>query len=78
MQFVGWSIVVVVTAVIAINAFLMLVSPKAWFRLPGWMLAKGTLTEKKYGQGWGAIQVRLTGAMTLSLIVWALYDALRR
>ena len=36
-----------VAAVIAINRDFMLVSPRAWFRLPTWIFAKGTLTEKK-------------------------------
>jgi hypothetical protein len=78
MHVLGWSIVLIVGALIAVNASVMLASPKAWFRLPGWMLLKGTLTDKKYGQGWGATQVRLTGAIMLSVIMWVLYDALIR
>ena len=78
MQVLGLSIAAVVGAVVVINAFFMLVSPKAWFRLPGWILAKGTLTEKRFASGWGAIEVRLTGAIMLGTIGWVLYHSLTK
>ncbi len=78
MQVLGLSIAAVVGAVVVINAFFMLVSPKAWFRLPGWILAKGTLTEKRFASGWGAIEVRLTGAIMLGTILWVLYHSLTK
>ena len=61
-----------------VNALFMLASPKAWFRLPHWIRAQGTLTEEKYGSGWGAITVRLGGAVMLTVIGWVLYDSLTR
>ena len=76
MQALGLVIVVVVGAVLAINASFMIVSPKVWFQLPSWILAKGTLTEKKYASGWGAVQVRITGAMMLGTIGFVLYHSL--
>jgi len=76
MQALGWGIVGLVGAVLAINASFMIVSPKAWFRLPSWILAKGTLTEKRYASGWGAVQVRITGAMMLGAIGFVLYHSL--
>jgi hypothetical protein len=60
------------------NAIFMLVSPRAWYRLPWWFRASGGLTEEKYGSGWGAIQVRLLGAIFLVVIVWVLYDGMSR
>ena len=78
MQVLGLCIAVVVAAVITVNASFMLVSPKAWFRLPSWILAKGTLSEKRYAQGWGAIEIRLTGALMLGVIVWVLHHALTK
>lgn len=71
----GWIILGVVVALIAINASVMLISPRAWFRLPNWLRAQGTLTEEKYGSGWGAMQLRLGGAVILMLIVWIILDA---
>jgi hypothetical protein len=76
MHLLAWTGVIVLVAFIGINAGFMMISPKAWFRLPSWMLAKGTLTEKRYTSGWGAIEVRITGALTLGLIAWVVYDAL--
>jgi hypothetical protein len=76
MRALGLSIVVRVVAAIAVNAFYMLLSPKAWFRLPDWILAKGTLTEKRFASGWGAMEVRLAGAAMLAVIAWVLYDSL--
>ena len=72
----GWSIVAVVGAIMFVNALFMLASPKAWFRLPHWVRAQGSLTEGKYGSGWGGIQVRLAGAVMLAVIGWVLYDSL--
>jgi len=69
---------VVVGLVMAVNAAFMLASPHAWFRLPGWLRAQGSLIEDKYRSGWGAIQVRLTGAVVLAAIAWVLYDMLLR
>jgi hypothetical protein len=74
----GWGIVVVVGAVMFMNALFMLASPRAWFRLPGWIRAQGTLTEQKYASGWGSVTVRLTGAVMLAVIGWVLYDSLIR
>jgi hypothetical protein len=74
----GWIIVAVVGGVMFVNALYMLACPKAWFRLPHWIRAQGTLTEEKYGAGWGAITVRVTGALMLALIAWVLYDVLIR
>ena len=56
MRVLGLGIAAIVGAVVAINAFFMLVSPQAWFRLPSWILAKGTLTEKRFASGWGAVE----------------------
>jgi hypothetical protein len=74
----GWVLIVFIVGIIAINAAFMLISPRAWFRLPGWIRSAGSLTEKKFGSGWGAIEVRITGALGLGAILWVLYDALLR
>jgi hypothetical protein len=51
--------------VLVLNAAFMLVSPRAWFGLPAWIRLKGSLTKGAYGSGWGALQVRLLGAIVL-------------
>jgi hypothetical protein len=74
----GWSMVVTVGAVMLVNALLMLASPRAWFRLPSWIRAQGTLTEQKYSTGWRGVTVRLAGGVMLAVIGWVLYDLLTR
>jgi hypothetical protein len=58
-----------------INALFMLVSPRAWFRLPKWFTVYGTLTEEKHSRGRGAIEVRILGAMFLGGFAWVIYGA---
>src|SRR5262249_52783226 len=72
----GMSIIVVLGAVVFLNALFMLVSPKAWFRLSRWIGAHGTLTEREYSSGWRSVTVRLGGAATIVVIGWVLYDSL--
>jgi len=43
---VGWAILALIVSIIAFNSLFMLISPRAWFQLPGWIRAQGTLTEK--------------------------------
>ena len=74
----GWSLIVVLGTVMFVNALFMLVSPRAWFRLPSWIGVRGTLTEEKYASGWGGIQVRSVGAISLGFIAWVLYHSLIR
>jgi hypothetical protein len=56
----------------------MLASPRSWFRLPTSLRAQGSLIEDKYANGWGAIQIRMTGALILAAIAWVLYDMFLR
>lgn len=66
------TIVVLTILVVGINAVYMLVSPKAWFRLPTWIRKQGTLTREDSTHGWGAVNVRIAGAVILAGIVWIL------
>jgi hypothetical protein len=61
-----------------VNGSVMLWSPKAWFELPSWIRATGTLRRTKYSTGWGALQVRILGAIFLGAITWMIYEALLR
>ena len=76
-QVFGWIVVVLVVSLMIINASVMLVSPRAWFKMPGWLRAQGALTENKYGSGWGALQLRIGGALILLSIGWVTYELLR-
>jgi hypothetical protein len=78
LKWAGVCIAVVVGLIVTINAAVMLASPRSWFRLPGWLTAQGSLTENKYSNGWGAVQVRVTGGLALIAIAWVLYDMLLR
>jgi len=75
---IGVIVAVTVPTIMAINAVFMVASPRVWFRLPGWIKAQGSLTADKYSSGWGAIQVRITGALILGAIGWVLYDMFLR
>ena len=78
MQILGWLTVAAVGLVLVVNGLFMVLSPRAWFRLPSWIPGRGSLTEKRYGSGFGAIQVRIVGALFLGVIVRVLYDSLVR
>jgi hypothetical protein len=62
-----------------INGLFMLVSPRAYFKLPSWLAPRGGyITEKKYGSGWRAVKLRICGAAFLGTIAWVVYDAFLR
>jgi hypothetical protein len=68
----------IVGLLVTINAAYMVISPRAWFRLPDFLRLNGSLSEKKYAEGLGADAVRLLGAIFLTGIGWVLYDLLFR
>jgi len=74
MQNVARVAAVVVALIMTINAAYMLISPRAWFGLPTWIRAKGVLTEDRYSEGWGALQLRIIGAVILLFIIGISYD----
>jgi hypothetical protein len=70
----GWLTVAFVGLSFFINGCFMLISPKAWFRLPCWVAARGPLTEAKYGRGPASMQIRLLGAIFIAFPVLCLMD----
>jgi len=72
----GWACAVLFAVLMAVNAGFMLISPRAWFQLPAWLAATGTLTKERYSTGWGAVQVRVTGGVILATLVWTIFDLL--
>lgn len=73
----GWTMFALVVIVMTINASFMVASPRAWFRLPGWLRAQGTLTEDKYSAGSGAVQLRIAGVLILASLAWVGYELLK-
>ena len=69
---IGWIIVGLVSASLAVNATYMMISPRAWFRLPSWIRATGTLRERESVTGWGAVMVRLAGVLILGGLGWVI------
>lgn len=73
------AVAAVTVAIMLFNASLMLMSPRRWFALPGWLALHGTLGTRRsqYASGWGALQVRLLGGIIVATIIWVGYDLLR-
>jgi hypothetical protein len=78
MLILGWILLFVLGAILTINAAVMLVSPRTWFKLPTWIRAQGTISERKNSRGFGALELRLLGALMLAAIVWVIYDSLKK
>jgi hypothetical protein len=66
-----------VVLMVLVNSFYMIFSPASWFALPSWLRLQGVLTIERYGKGWGAIQIRVLGAIILATICWVGFDMLR-
>ncbi len=66
----------IAVVVCGINAAFMLASPRAWFRLPGWLKAQGSLSEERYRHGLGALEIRFVGAVILAALAWGGYEIL--
>jgi hypothetical protein len=65
-----WVAFAVTATIMLINAFYMLISPKAWFVLPKWLGLQGVLKPEQYGNRWGALQVRVLGAIIIVTAAW--------
>ena len=73
----AWFAVGVAAVHMAVNALFMLVSPRAWFRLPNWIRVQGFRFGAR-DEG-SRIQLRVTGALILAFVAWVLYESpLRR
>jgi hypothetical protein len=74
MHVIAWAIFAVVAVIMIINALFMIISPRAWLRLPGWIRARGTLMEDKYRDGGGQLQLRVAGGVILASLAWVLSE----
>jgi hypothetical protein len=76
LDYLAWFMVSGATVHIAVNAVCMLVSPRAWFRLPTWIRVRGfSFGAKADGSG---IQLRVTGVLILAFVAWFLYAPFKR
>lgn len=74
-EFVGMAFAIAFGLLSALNGAVMLISPRKWFDMPGWLAFRGNLTRQRYGFGWGTLQVRVLGALLLGFVacvVWQL------
>jgi len=58
-----------------ILGLIMLISPRTVFQLPYGLGFTGSLRKEEYSKGWGAIQLRIFGAILIGTIIWVIYDA---
>ena len=65
-----WVMFAVSATIMLINGFYMLISPKVWFALPKWLALQGVFTPERYGSRWGALQVRVLGAIIIVTAAW--------
>jgi hypothetical protein len=74
MRLMGFLCFIIFVVGVGTNGLVMLISPRMWFRLPFWMRASGSLRKEKYGSGWGAIEIRIVGAVALGVVIWFVYS----
>jgi hypothetical protein len=68
-HFFGWVFAILTLTMMAVNALLMLFSPRLWFRLPTWVRANARFTTERHSVGFGAVQVRILGGVVLAVLV---------
>ena len=61
-----------------VNGVIMMISPRLFFSLPTWMSAKGSLTKERYASGFGAIQLRILGAVFAGFPLWVIYEIFQK
>ena len=71
-----WVAFGITVTVMLVNAFYMVISPDAWFRLPRWLGLQGVLSRDRYGTAWGALQVRILGVIIIVTAAWIAYGLL--
>ncbi len=71
---IGRVVAIIFVALLLINGFVMLVSPVRWFAMPSWLRTQGTLTPERHSRGFGAIELRILGALIILSISWVAYS----
>jgi hypothetical protein len=64
-------------AMFIINGGIMLISQSLWFKLPEWFRGSGAMTKARYSSSWGALEVRVLGAMFLLIVGWVAVQIVR-
>ena len=73
---IGVTCAIAVVLAVTVNATVMVISPRLWFRMPGVIRLRGGPSKRNLADGWGALQVRLLGACFLAVMGWFSYAAL--
>ena len=69
----GWVMLATLVVVLVINWACMLISPRTWLRLPGWLNSAGPSFRERYTDGRGLMELRFVGAVCLAFIGWVIY-----
>jgi uncharacterized protein YjeT (DUF2065 family) len=77
-RIIGGSLLVAIAVTFIVNGACMLISPRAWLRLPQWLPTAGTAFRERYGTEKALIGIRMTGAIFLAGITWVVYDYFSR
>ena len=72
----GWLMLATLAITLVINGAFMLISPRAWLRLPSWFPSAGLSFRERYADGRGLIELRFVGAALLAFIGWVIYESL--
>ena len=72
-EFVGLICAIATILAVSVNAVVMIISPRLWFQMPQWIRASGGLTKERYTSGFGAVQVRVLGAIFLGVMAYFAY-----
>jgi hypothetical protein len=75
MELFGLLCFIITMVAVGTNGLMMLISPRKWYRMPFWIRLSGILSRDKYQSGWGAIQIRLLGAILFFVVVYFIYSA---
>ena len=67
----------VVIFTVLFNGFYMLFIPRRWFKLPDWLAGRGAIRERDYKTEGDLLEIRLLGAIFLSVIGYMLFGVFR-
>jgi hypothetical protein len=73
----AWVVFAIIVGVILINAGCMIVSPDAWFALPGWLRLRGSRARDLYEDRWTPLQLRILGAVIIVTVGGIAFELMR-
>ena len=64
----AWVVFAIIGGVVLINALCMLVSPRAWYSLPGWLRLRGPNARELQEDRWSPLLLRVLGAVMVAAV----------